>query len=77
MSDVEKLLRDQAQWKAFVKTPIGSAFVKFERAHAELWMLEYQEHVSNRRLREVGEQETLARKELVALLQDAVLIMAK
>jgi len=66
MDEATQELRRQE--RAFAQTELGKLFCRFENAHALAWQADSQEHISDRRLREVWDAANKARQEFVAAL---------
>ena len=55
--------------REWAQTPLGAAFRKFESATQRYWQQDANEHVSNKRLRELDEACRKARAEFMLLLR--------
>ena len=69
MTTTEQILAYQKKFREFAATPLGEAFLKFERAHTALWQGEAQaDSRSHAWLRNLSDKERDAKAELMKLL---------
>lgn len=65
----EEIVAHQRRAREFAETEVGKAFLRFENAHLRYWQQDSNDHISDRRLRELDEAANKARAALVALLR--------
>ena len=57
---------ERREWDAWIQTPVGAAFQRFESAHSRYWQQDGNERISGKRLRELDEASSDARNALIA-----------
>ena len=66
----EQIAADQAEMRRWAATPVGAAFIAFEHAYHDAILADYNDRISDRRLREKWKTSDDARKKLIAAIKE-------
>jgi hypothetical protein len=70
MIDFAELAKQRAAYKKFTETELGKLFVEFDHALGAMWRADQNDRISNKRLNEICDKESAARRAFVQKLQE-------